>query len=155
MSGKDIPIRAARKKTYDRVPDPPSIPRDSHSEGPPFITEAGPTDSEEDTYYDFGDGFDNFVAVQRVATMLDTITGLEVATKIAESWRYETLNEFKKGLNDGQALGIKAEDVEKTSRALKRLMPILTKVNMKTKVSISSLHLSICKRRFPTGCFVL
>lgn len=118
---------------------PPSIPADL--EGPPFNAEAGPTDFEEDTYYDFRDGFDNPVAVQRIAKMVDMMTGLEVATRIVESWRHETLSDLRNDLDNGQPLGIKAEDLQETSCVLKELVSTIMKRDMKVKVGVtSSLH---------------
>jgi len=133
---------------------PPSIPADL--EGPSFNTGGRPLDCEEDeSYYDFRDGFDNPVALQRIAKMVDMMTGLEVATKIAESGRYKTLSGLRSDLNNGQALGIKAEDVEKTNRVLKKLVSTL-KRDTKVKVrATSSLHQSIFKEQFAAGCFVL
>lgn len=117
--------------------------------GPSSNAEAGPADFEEDvSYYDFRDGFDNPVAVQRLAKIADTMTGLTVATQIAEHGRYETISDLSKDLNTGQ--GIKAEDVETTKRALKKLVSILKRgmkeKDMKTKVRpASSLRHSIIK----------
>jgi len=89
-------------------------------------TEAGPPDYEEDeSYYDFGGGLDNPAAVQHVATMLDEMTGLNVATKLAEDRKYHTISDLNSGLNNGHAAGCKVEDVEKTSCALRALTPKL------------------------------
>ena len=89
-------------------------------------TEAGPPDYEEDeSYYDLGGGLDNPAAVQHVATMLDEMTGLNVATKLAENRKYHTIGDLSSGLNNGHAEGCKVEDVEKTSCALRALTPKL------------------------------
>jgi hypothetical protein len=89
-------------------------------------TEAGPPDYEEDeSYYDFGGGLDNPAAVQHVATMLDEMTGLNVATKLAENKKYHTISDLNSDLNNGQAAGCKVEDMEKTSCALRTLTPKL------------------------------
>jgi hypothetical protein len=91
-----------------------------------FNTEAGPVDYEEDeSYHNFRDGLDNPAAVQHVATMLDEMTGLNVATKLAEIRKYDTISDLNDGLNTGHAAECKVEDVEKTSCALRALAPKL------------------------------
>jgi hypothetical protein len=118
--------------TSHPIRPPKTHPIRPRKTGPPFNTEAGPTDSEEDeSYCDFRDGFNNPVAVQRLAKMVDTMTDLNVARKIAENGRYEAISDLINDLNTGEALGIKAEDVEKTRRVLKKLVSTISKQDMK------------------------
>ena len=106
----------------------------SNADGMPYNAEAGSADSVEDDYYNFPDGLDNAVAVQRVAAMVDEMTGLDIATKIAKHAKYETINDLINGLNSGRSLGIKVEDAKKTNGTLKKLVRTLGHSNLKVKV---------------------
>ena len=104
-----------------------------------FNAEPGSAHSEEDnSYYDFRDGLDNPLAVQRVAGMVDEMTDLDVATKLAKHGKYETVNDLIHALNNGQTLGIKASDAKKTNGALKKLVRTLEHSNIKVKVRATS-----------------
>ena len=107
----------------------------SNSEGAPSNAEAGSADSGEDeSYHDFSDGLDNPVAVQRVAAMVDEMTGLDVATKLVKNGNYETINDLINGLNNGRSLGIKVEDAKETKGTLKKLVRTLEHSKKKVKV---------------------